>query len=140
MDLAIRRLAASFSRPGGRFDVEGRILDVAIALEVFYGGEKGYNLAQRAAGLLEATAAEQIRTYDQATRFYSVRSRIVHPNEPRPAYDVLEKNLEAGRDLACLSLASVLNRSVPVRWADVMRSLQPETKAHIDATRRQKHA
>ena len=91
MDLAIRRLAASFSRPGGRFDVEDRILDVAIALEVFYGGEKGYNLAQRAAGLLEATAAEQIRTYDQATRFYSVRSRIVHPNEPRPAYDVLEK-------------------------------------------------
>ena len=140
MDLAIRRLAASFSRPGGRFGEEDRILDVAIALEVFYGGEKGYKLAQRAAGLLEATAAEQIRAYDQATRFYSVRSGIVHPNKPRPASDVLEKNLEAGRDLACRSLASVLNRSAPVRWADVMRNLRPKTKAHIEATQRQKRA
>ena len=34
MKLAIRRLAASFSRPGGRFGVEDRILDVAITLEV----------------------------------------------------------------------------------------------------------
>ena len=36
MNLAIRRLAASFSRPGGRFGQEDRILDVAIALEVLF--------------------------------------------------------------------------------------------------------
>ena len=38
MRLAVRRLAGSFSRPGGRFGQEDRVLDVAIALEVLYGG------------------------------------------------------------------------------------------------------
>ena len=137
-NLAIRRLAASFSRPGGRFDMEDRILDIAIALEVFYEGEKGYKLAQRAAALLDASALEQIRTYDQATRFYSVRSGIVHTNKPRPATDDLHKDLEVGRDLACRSLATLLNRSLVVRWAKVMRNLRPETKAHIYEIQRQK--
>ena len=45
MNLAIRRLAASFSRPGGRFGQEDRILDVAIALEVLYGGTTGHKLS-----------------------------------------------------------------------------------------------
>ena len=53
MNLAIRRLAASFSRPGGRFGLEDRILDVAIALEVLYGGKTGRKLAPHAAGLWE---------------------------------------------------------------------------------------
>ena len=74
MNLAIRRLAASFSRPGGRFGEEDRILDVAIALEVLYGGTTGRKLSPRAAGLLAASAAKQIRTYDHARRFYDVRS------------------------------------------------------------------
>ena len=56
MDLAIRRVAGSFSRPGGRFGQEDRILDLAIALEVLYGGKTGHKLSQRAAGLLGATA------------------------------------------------------------------------------------
>ena len=46
--LAMRRLAASLSRPGGRFGEEDRILDVAIALEIFYRGKKGHALASRA--------------------------------------------------------------------------------------------
>ena len=61
MHLAIRRLAASFARPGGRSGQEDRILDVAIALEVLYGGTTGHKLAQRAAALLGATAEEQKR-------------------------------------------------------------------------------
>ena len=85
MKLAVRRLAASLSRPGGPFGEEDRILDVAIALEIFYGGKQGHELAKRAARLLGADATEQIRTYDQARRFYTVRSRIVHAKEPGPA-------------------------------------------------------
>ena len=75
--LAMRRLAASLSRPGGRFGEEDRILDVAIALEIFYGGKTGHELAKRAARLLGAAATEQIRTYKQARRFYkrAVESR-----------------------------------------------------------------
>ena len=63
MNLAIRRLAGSFSRPCGRFGEEDRIIDVAIALEVLYGGT-GRKLAPRAAGLIGENAEEQKRIYD----------------------------------------------------------------------------
>ena len=136
INLAIRRLAASFSRPGGRFGQEDRILDVAIALEVLYGGTTGHKLAQRAAALLGTSATEQKRTYDQAKGFYDARSRIVHWKAP-PSLDILDRELEAGRDLACLTLATLLNRQEPLRWADVMRSLLPETQAYIKTMRSQ---
>ena len=122
VELAIRRLAASFSRPGSRFGQEDRILDVAIALEVLYGGKTGRNLARRAAALLGASAKEQKRTFDQAKGFYDARSRIVHWKAP-PSLDTLDRELEAGRNLACLTLASLLNRQETLRWADVMRNL-----------------
>ena len=131
MNLAIRRLAASFSRPGGRFGQEDRILDVAIALEVLYGGTTGHKLSQRAAALLGATAGEQKRAYDQARAFYDARSRIVHWKRPLPSPDVLDKKLEAGRNLACLTLESLLSRGAPLKWADVMRSLLPDMQAYI---------
>ena len=137
MKLAIRRLAASLSRPGGRFGREDCILDVAIALEVLYGGKTGPNLAQRAAALLGETAAEQKRTYDQAKGFYDARNRIVHWEAP-PSLEILDRELEAGRNLACLTLASLLNRQEPLRWADVMRSLLPETQAYIKTMRSQR--
>ena len=123
LNLAIRRLAASFSRPGGRFGQEDRILDIAIALEVLYGGTTGHKLAQRAAALLGETAAEQKRTYDQVKGFYDARNRIVHLKKPSPSRDVLDRELEIGRNLACLSLASLLNRQEPLRWADVRKNL-----------------
>ncbi len=135
MNLAIRRLAGSFSRPGGQFGEEDRIIDVAIALEVFYGGT-GRKLALRAAGLIGENAEEQKRIYDQAKHFYKVRSNIVHSKKSTPARDLLYrdllyKELEDGRDLACRTLASLLKRDTPVQWADVMRCLQPETRTYI---------
>ena len=113
MRLAIRRLAGSLSRPGGRFGQEDRILDVAIALEVLYGGKTGPDLAQRAAALLGGTAPEQKRTYDQAKGFYDVRSRIVHLEKEPPSLDVLDKSLDAGRwGLAGLNPFSDLRHQV----------------------------
>ena len=138
MNLAIRRMAASFSRPGGRFGQEDRILDVAIALELLYGGKTGHKLAQRAAALLGATAEEQKRTYDQARGFYDARSRIVHWKKPPPSPDVLDKELAAGRDLACRTLASLLDRGALLQWADVMDNLLPETQTYIAAARCQR--
>ena len=131
MNLAIRRLTASFSRPGGRFGQEDRILDVAIALEVLYGGTTGHKLSKRAAGLLGATPAEQKRTYDQAKGFYDARSKIVHSKKPLPSTDILDKEVEAGRNLACVTLASLLSRGAQLKWADVMGSLLPDTQAYI---------
>ena len=71
--LAIRRLAGSFSRPGGRFGLEDCILDIAIALEVFCGGATGHKLSQRAAALLGETAAEQKRTVGNQQKWDSLR-------------------------------------------------------------------
>ena len=133
--LALRRLAASLSRPGGKFGEEDRILDVAIALEIFYGGKKGHELAKRAARLLGADAAEQIRNYDQARRFYSVRSRIMHTEEPAPARESLYRELEAGRDLACRSLGSLLACDLPVDWAQVRPYLESEAEEHVERAR-----
>ena len=138
MNLAIRRLAASFSRPGGRFGQEDRVLDVAIALEVLYGGTTGHKLAQRAAALLGGSATEQKHRYDQAKGFYDLRSSIVHWKNVAYSRDVLGEELEAGRDLACLTLMSLLDRGEPPKWADVMRGLRPEKQAHIKATRDQR--
>ena len=138
MHLAIRPLAASFASPGGRFGQGDRILDVAIALEVLYGGTTGHKLAQRAAALLVATAEEQNRAYDHAKGSYDIRLSIVHRKKPPPSPDVLDNDLDAGCNLACLTLQSLLNRGAPLVWADVMRSLLPETQAHIAAVRSQR--
>ena len=133
LKLAMRRLAASHSRPGGLFGEEDRILDVAIALEIFYGGKQGHDLAKRAARLLGADATEQIRTYDQARRFYRVRSRIVHSEQPTPAPDSLYGELEAGQDLAYRSLSSLLKYRMPVDWAQVRPYLEREAEDYVEA-------
>ena len=128
--------AGSFSRPGGRFGQEDRVLDVAIALEVLYGGATGRRLAQRAAGLLEGTAAGQQRTHDEAKGFYDVRSSIVHWKKMPPTRDVIEEALKVGRNIACRTLASLLSRDEALKWAVVVRGLLPETRKHIEAVRR----
>lgn len=137
MEIAIRRLAGSFSRPGGRFDAEDRILDIAIALEVFYGGTTGRKLSPRAAGLIGENATEQKRIYNQAKHFYSVRSGIVHSKESMPTPDQIYKELEEGRNLACRTLANLLKRDTPVQWAEVMSRLRPETRTYIEAKHQQ---
>ena len=64
-----------------------------------------------------------------------MRSKIVHWESPPSSLDILDKELEAGRNLACLTLENLLNRAAPLRWADVMRNLLPETQAYIAAMR-----
>lgn len=100
---------------------------------MFYGGKTGHDLAQRAAALLEGTADERNRRYDQAKGFYDVRSGIVHSKNP-PSLDLPDRTLEAleaGRNLACRTLAILFNLDAPMQWADVMKSLLPETQAYF---------
>ena len=124
IDIAIRRLAASFARVGGPFSVEDRILDVSIALEIMYGPIKqnlAYQLASRAKRLLGQGTNKRGWISNRVKSFYEVRSAIVHGKKKikggRPAID---KALEDGRDLACLTLAELLSRG-PVRdWDNPM--------------------
>ena len=124
IDIAIRRLAASFARVGGPFSVEDRILDVSIALEIMYGPIKqnlAYQLSSRAKRLLGQGTNKRGWIANRVKSFYEVRSAIVHGKKKikggRPAID---KALEDGRDLACLTLAELLSRG-PVRdWDNPM--------------------
>ena len=119
IDLAIRRLAASFARVGGPFSAEDRILDVSIALEIMYGPIKqklAHELSTRAEQLLgQGIASNSVKS------LYGVRSAIVHGKKKiKGGRDVIDKALEDGRDLACLTLAALLARG-PIRdWDEQM--------------------
>ena len=113
IDLAIRRLAASFARAGGPFNAEDRILDVSIALEIMYGPIKqklAHELSARAERLLgQGIVSNKVKS------FYEVRSAIVHGKKKiKGGRRAIDKALEDGRDLACLTLAELLSRG-PVR-------------------------
>ena len=118
IDLAIRRLAASFARVGGPFSTEDRILDVSIALEIMYGPIKqklAQELSARAKRLLGQDSDQRDWISNTVKSFYVVRSAIVHGKRKiKGGRDAIDKALEDGRDLACLTLAELLSRE-PVR-------------------------
>ena len=118
IDLAIRRLAASFARVGGPFSTEDRILDVSIALEIMYGPIKQkltHQLATRAERLLGQGTDKRGWISDRVKSFYGVRSAIVHGQKKiKGGRRTIDKALEDGRDLACLTLSELLSRG-PVR-------------------------
>ncbi len=119
IDLAIRRLAASFAR-GGPFSAEDRILDVSIALEIMYGPTKhklGHQLAARAERLLGQGADKRGRISNRVKSFYRVRSAIVHGQKKiKGGREAIDKALAEGRDLACLTLAELLARGPIRNW------------------------
>ena len=124
IDLAIRRLAASFARGGGPFSAEDRILDVSIALEIMYGPIKHkltYQLATRAKRLLGQGTDQRGWISARVKSFYEVRSAIVHGQKKiKGGRRAIDKALEDGRDLACLTLAELLSQG-PVRDWDKLR-------------------
>lgn len=124
IDLAIRRLAASFARVGGPFSTEDRILDVSIALEIMYGPIKqklAQQLAARAKRLLGQDPDKRAWISNTVKSFYVVRSAIVHgKKKTKGGRDAIDKALEDGRALACLTLAELLSQG-PVRdWDNHM--------------------
>ena len=124
IDIAIRRLAASFARVGGPFSTEDRILDVSIALEIMYGPIKQkltHQLSTRAERLLGPSTDQRGWISNRVKSFYGVRSAIVHGQKKiKGGRRAIDKALEDGRDLACLTLAELLSRG-PIRdWDNHM--------------------
>ena len=120
--LAVWRLSKSFSRIGG-WDLQDRILDYAIVLEILYRPDKTevtYTLATRAAWLLGKTSDQRRTTFDKVTRFYSIRSVIVHGSTTRKRKRLRLEDLEQacvdGRELACDSLMELLERGRFPDW------------------------
>ncbi len=124
IDLAIRRLAASFARVGGPFSTEDRILDVSISLEIMYGPIKqqlSQQLAIRAERLLGQGRDQRGWISNRVKALYGVRSAIVHGKKKiKGGRRAIDKALADGRDLACLTLAELLSQG-PVRdWDNPM--------------------
>ena len=120
IDLAIRRLAASFARVGGPFSTEDRILDVSIALEIMYGPIKqklAQELSARAKRLLGQAPDQRDWISNTVKSFYGVRSAIVHGKKKiKGGRCAIDKALEDGCDLACLTLAELLSREPVRNW------------------------
>ena len=113
IDLSIRRVAASLGPAGGTFGLEDRILDVAISLEMMYTplpmGKIVRKLRNRGERLLSSASDGAA-----AAHFYSkTRSDIVHGTSTADQRE-LSQALSEGRDLACRTLAALLDRGKPV--------------------------
>ena len=121
LDLALSRLASSIHRRRGRFWLEDRILDTAIALEVMYeleSPELSYRLATRAGHLLADTTDERIDISKEMKQFYRLRSSIAHGRRPANAGE----NARRGFDLALRTLRELLRRGDFPDWERLVMS------------------
>ena len=118
LDLATRRLAGLPSR-AGRFDMEDRILDTAIALEAMYNldaPEITYKLQTRAGYYLGTSRKKRLKIFGKVRDFYRARSALVHGSDRRQRRDDVEKALSDGRKLARETLLALLRDGRPPDW------------------------
>ena len=122
VELAIARLAGSFSRTG-RFELEDRILDTATALEILYqleGSELRYKLATRGACFLGDNDEESKSILKKLKTFYDNRSAIVHNGKTKKGSRTVAKNLSDVSDLARRTLHKLLRDGQPSDWDELV--------------------
>ena len=119
LDLAIRRLATSFSRTG-RYGTEDRVLDSAIALEIMYdldNPEITYKLATRAGSFLGTDAETRVEIFGKVRSLYRARSSLIHEGKaPKNSLDALDRASVDGPDLALRTLLELLRRGRAPNW------------------------
>jgi len=100
---ALRIAVTRFDLAYRNEDPEERIIDYMIALEALYTGdiqELAYKLALRAAFFLGKTKEDRNNIFDILKKAYTVRSQIVHGQEPKDEFI-----LQTGRTLDIYGLA-----------------------------------
>ncbi len=134
--LAAWRLSRSFPRIGG-WELHDRILDYAIALEILYRPGKTevtYTLGTRAAWLLGKTPKHRRTIFDKITRFYGIRSGIMHGSttskRKRIPLESIEQACADGRELACDSLMELLEQSRFPDWKGLVLDAPAESTGH----------
>ena len=115
----VARLAEAAAR-SGRFAVDDRILDVAMALERMYALDQGeivFKLKTRAACFLESDTAGRTQVFRDVGRFYDARSAIVH-NTGKKQWPEREREaaFDKGFDIARRSLGKLLREGSPADW------------------------
>ena len=122
LNLAGSRLSGSFARIGS-WELQDKILDYAIALEILYRPDSPRltrKLGTRAAWLLGKTPAQSLTTFEKITRFYDIRSAIMHGSKRSGDEDLRLANIEQacadGQELACDSLLELLKQGSFPNW------------------------
>ena len=119
----VARLAEAATR-SGRFAVDDRILDVAIALERMYELDQGeivFKLKTRAACFLESDTAGRTQVFKDVGRFYDARSAIVHSaRSKRASAKKREAAFGKGFDIARRSLGKLLREGSPADWNEMV--------------------
>ena len=129
LELAVSRLASSIQRNRGRFWVQDRILDAAIALEMMYdleSTELSYKLATRAGHLLADETEKRVGVSRRMKSFYNARSNIAHGSRGKKKKNGKRSNLEeiadSGSDLARKTLWKLLERGDFPDWERLVMS------------------
>ncbi len=121
LELGLSRLASSILRKQGRFWLQDRILDTAIALEVMYelpASELSYRLQTRAGHLLAEKAEARITIAKEVKQFYGLRSSIAHGKKRVDA----KESADAGFALAQKTLRELLRRGSFPDWERLVMS------------------
>ncbi len=118
----IARLSEALARRG-RFAIDDKILDVAIALERMYDLDRGeieFKLKTRAACFLEPGSESRLKVFKGIGEFYDARSSIVHkPGRKRKKVDK-EAAVGRGFDVARRSLLKLLSEGAPTDWNEIV--------------------
>ena len=119
----VARLAEAATR-SGRFAVDDRILDVAIALERMYELDQGeivFKLKTRTACFLESETARRTQVFKGVGKFYDARSAIVHSARSKRA-SAMEREVafRKGFDIARRSLGKLLREGSPTDWNEMV--------------------
>ena len=129
LELAVSRLASSIQRNRGRFWLQDRILDAAIALEMMYdleSTELSYRLATRAGHLLADETEERVDVSHRVKSFYDTRSRIAHGSRGKKKKNGKRSDLEeiadSGFGLARKTLWKLLERGAFPDWERLVLS------------------
>ena len=118
----IVRLAEALAR-SGRFEVDDKILDVAIALERMYkleGNELVFKLKARAACFLESRRERRLKVFKDIGDFYKMRSAIVHTRKKPPSAEVKYRAFTKGFEIARRSVVKLLHAGPPSNWNEVV--------------------
>ena len=118
----IARLAEALAR-SGRFHVDDKILDVAIALEQLYqpeGDAISFKLKTRAACFLEARADRRLRVFRHVGELYDARSSIVHRRRKGTSAESKTDAFENGFDVARRTVVKLLHEGPPSKWDEMV--------------------
>lgn len=120
----VGRLAEALGR-SGRFGIDDKILDVAIALERMYELDQGeivFKLRTRSACFVEFGLADRLRTFQDMGKFYDARSSIVHRSGQNKKNIDKSDAFGKGFDVARRSLMKLLRDGPPADWNELVLS------------------